>query len=102
MGFLVQIIMGGALLTVIVIGIVIFVKALLSETKSGVIKKFILIESLLTIGCAGTIILFMGWHKHVEVLIILSVFGAFIANIPIVILVKLFQLIFSKKKGKLE
>jgi len=102
MGYLVQIIMGGALLTVIVIGIVIFVKALLSETKSGVIKKFILIESLLTIGCAGTFILFGGWPKQVVVLIICSILGAFLANIPIVILVKLFQIIFRKKKYNLE
>jgi hypothetical protein len=102
MGLLVQIIMGGGLLIVLAIGIIIFAKTLLNKNQGGVIKKFILVESLLTLVVAGTFILLSGWPTSFSGLIICSIGIAFLANLPIVLLIKLYQLIFRRGKGNQE
>jgi flagellar biosynthesis component FlhA len=91
----VQILSGVALFAGLVAGAVLFYKALSRrDTQQKVFKQFLLMEFVLLITAACGFILLWGWPKSISGFIILSVLMAFLANLPMAILVKLFMLVF--------
>ena len=96
MGELVQIIMGGALLSVIVIAIVIFAKVMFKEGKN-LIKSVLVIELLLII-CTGVFLLSLkGTAVNIGGFFLITILLTMLANLPIAIIAKFYQVIFLRK-----
>ena len=101
MAFLVQIIMGGALLTVIILGIIVFIKSASQKGGKSSILKFLLIELLLVICSAVFLYVLSTPPVSISGLIIISIGLAMLANLPMAIIAKLIQVFFGKKKEPL-
>lgn len=93
----IQILVCVSLLAIIAAAILIFAKTMAQRGGKRVILKFLLVELLLMLCTGGVLLLFVNHSFKIGGLIFASMGITLLANLPVAIMAKLFQVIFLKK-----